>query len=69
MPAPVVSSPKTTAAAISIVVLMAGYVAYEFFMGNPANIEWTAVATGLIGAIGFMFARDNDRSSEDVGIK
>lgn len=69
MPAPVVTSPKTTAAAIASIVLMLGYVAYEWFSGNVANIQWEIVASGLIAAAGFFFARDNDKSSEDVGIK
>lgn len=69
MPAPVITSPKTTAAAIAIIVLMGGYVAYQFFMGYPGDIEWSAVAASLIAAIGFLVARDNNKSSEDVGIK
>ena len=69
MPAPVFSSPKTSLAAVAILVLAAGYVALEVANGNIANIEWTAVASGVIAAIGFFFARDGDKSSEDVGLK
>ena len=65
---PVFSSPKTSLAAVAIIVSIVGYVLYEFTSGNPANIEWTAVVGGLIAAVGFFFARDNNVSSAQLNL-
>jgi len=69
MPLPVFSSPKTSLAAVAIIVTIIGYVLYEFTAGSPANIQWEAVVAGLIAAVGFFFARDNNKTSEAVGLK
>ena len=69
MSAPIFSSPKTSLAAVGIIVAMLGYVAFEIANENMAGIEWSVVITALVTALGFFFARDSDKSSEDVGIK
>ena len=70
MPAPVFSSPKTTWAAIAILISTAGYVIYEVTFGSGLGaVDFAGVIAGLSAAVGFFFARDGDRSSEDVGIK
>lgn len=38
--------------------------------GDPSTVpQWGAFVTAATAALGLVFARDNDRSSEDVGIK
>ena len=70
MPAPIFSSPKTTWAAIAILISTIGYVVYEITYGNGLGaVDFAGVIAGLSAAVGFFFSRDGDKSSEDVGIK
>ncbi len=63
-------SHKTTAMAI-ITALMAILGSVQLLMdGNPdTNPDWGTVAGTLATAIGLLFARDADKSSEDSGAK
>ena len=64
------NSPKTSAAAIALILATVGQVVYLMVDGDPGtNPDWTMAMSSIIAAIGFFFARDNDKSSEDVGIK
>ena len=58
---------KTTSAGIAAIV--GGGVALYFSIHNGTANEATITAsvTGILGGIGLICARDNDKSSEDVG--
>ena len=45
-------------------------IAQPMLDGDPATIpQWGVFGTTVAAAVGLLFARDNDRSSEDVGAK
>lgn len=58
---------KTTSAGIAAIVggLVALYFAYK--NGNLNEATVTTTVTAILGGLGLIFARDNDKSSEDVG--
>jgi uncharacterized membrane protein len=65
-----ISSPRTTWAALAgifaLVFTQLGYI----FDNDPATIvDFGAVIPQFLALIGVIFARDNNKSSEDVGIK
>lgn len=61
---------KTTAMGIlAIIAAIVGAISATID-GNEATIpDWTSVAAALVAGIGLIFARDNNKSSEDVGLK
>jgi len=73
-------SKKTTFAGIALVIGMILVALASLFDGNSAtNPEWANlinalkdigwISAGLAGSLIGLFARDNDKSSEDVGLK
>jgi hypothetical protein len=45
-------------------------VAQPLLDGDPSTVpNWGALGVAVTTALGLLLARDNDRSSEDVGIK
>jgi len=45
-------------------------VAQPILDGDPSTVpQWAAFGTTIAAAVGLLFARDNDKSSEDVGTK
>ena len=45
-------------------------IAQPMLDGDPSTLpQWAAFGTAAAAAVGLLFARDNDRSSEDVGAK
>lgn len=61
---------KTTTAAVLGVVALAATQGAAMLDGDPATVpNWALVVAALPGLVGLFFARDNDRSSEDVGAK
>lgn len=45
-------------------------VAQPILDGDPTtNPQWAVFGTTIAAAVGLLFARDNDKSSEDVGTK
>jgi hypothetical protein len=45
-------------------------VAQPMLDGDPSTApQWTLFGTTIAAGVGLLFARDNDRSSEDVGAK
>ena len=60
---------KTTSAGILMIV---GGVVRAYFAIRSGSFTEEAVmttATTILGGVGLLFARDNDRSSEDVGVE
>lgn len=61
---------KTTAAGIGGIMAVLGSALSAMFDADPTTIpDWTSVIAGVTMAIGLIFARDNDKSSEQVGAK
>ena len=45
-------------------------IAQPILDGDPSTVpQWAAFGTTIAAAVGLLFARDNDKSSEDVGTK
>jgi len=45
-------------------------IAQPMLDADPSTVaQWGAFGTTVAAAVGLLFARDNDRSSEDVGAK
>ena len=61
---------KTTAAGIAAIVAAVALAISHQFDSDPATVaDWSAVITALTAGIGLVLARDNDKSSEQVGAK
>lgn len=59
---------KTTAAGISAIVASVAGALNLLFDGNTlTNPDWTSVIAAITAGIGLLTARDNDKSSTDVG--
>ena len=64
------SSWKTTVMGICTILSILSGVAIAFLDGNAAtNPDWTTAVAGLTTAAGLIFARDNNKTSEDVRAK
>ena len=58
---------KTTASGISAIIAAVAGAAQLMLDNNPAtNPDWTAVIAAVTAGFGLVFARDNDKRSEDV---
>jgi hypothetical protein len=66
----IISSPRTTWAALAgIFALLFTQIGY-IFDNNPATVvDFETVIPQFLALAGVLFARDNNKSSEDVGIK
>lgn len=63
------SSPKTSASAIlGFLVLLFTQIGYNFDADPATSIDFGVIFSGLLMAFGLLKARDNDKSSEDVGL-
>ena len=61
---------KTTVCGVLAVVVAASNAAMAILDSDPAtNPDWAIIAATLMTAIGLFSARDNGKSSEDVGVK
>lgn len=67
---PLWSSPKTTAMGIVQLVAIAGFVVFKLLIVHQeiGEIEVALIFTGFTSALAAIFARDNNKSSEDVGV-
>ena len=64
------SSWKTTACGILAIVVAVGTCLRAMWDNDPATIaDWSVVASSLMAGIGLVVARDNGKTSEDVGAK
>lgn len=62
------SSPKTSAAGIGMILLAVGTVLTAFGdEGGMGQIDWHWVVAEIVGGIGLLMSRDNDRTSEEAG--
>lgn len=62
---------KTTLAGIGALLVLIGSCLKAAFDGDPTTVmpgEGEIIATVIV-AVGLLFGRDNDKSSEDVGTK
>lgn len=61
---------KTTVAGIAAIIAAIALAISNEFDSDPATIaDWGVVLATVIAGVGLLFARDNDKSSEDVGAK
>jgi hypothetical protein len=61
---------KTTALGILTVLGALSAAGLALLDGDPETVpNWTAVGTAITAGVGLIFARDNDRRSEDVGAR
>lgn len=61
---------KTSAAGIAAIVVAVGGAVQLLTDGNPnTNPDYNALVAALAAGIGLLFSRDNDKSSEEVGVK
>lgn len=61
---------KTTLAGIAAIIGAIALAISHQFDADPTTIaDWGAVFTVVAAGVGLLFARDNNRSSEEVGAK
>jgi hypothetical protein len=61
---------KTTVAGIAAIVAAIALAVTHQFDADPTTVaDWSTVITALTAGIGLVLARDNDKSSEQVGAK
>lgn len=63
-------SPLPKVAAAAAIVGAIAFAVKAQFDGDPTTeVDWKALYTAIAAGIGLLFARQNNASSEDVGIK
>ena len=61
---------KTTVAGVAAIISTIGLALKAIFDGDPSTVvNWNVFVTSLVSGIGLIMARDNNKSSEDVGVK
>ena len=61
---------KTSAAGIGAILVALGSALSATFDADPVTVpDWGALVAAIIAGIGLLAARDNDKSSEEVGAK
>ncbi len=59
---------KTTLAGIAALIAAIALAIAHQFDSDPATVaDWSAVIAAITAGVGLLLARDNDKSSEDVG--
>lgn len=63
-------NPRTTIAALGILLSVAGGAVQALTDNDPmTNPDWAAITAAVAGAVGLLFARDSNKTSEQVGAK
>jgi hypothetical protein len=61
---------KTSAAGIGAILVALGSALSATFDADPVTVpDWGALVAAIIAGVGLLAARDNDKSSEQVGAK
>ena len=61
---------KTTVAGVAAIIAAIALAISHQFDSDPTTVaDWSAVITALTAGVGLVLARDNDKSSEKVGVK
>lgn len=61
-------NPRTSIAGIGALLVAIGGALGAIFDGDPlTNPDWTAVVAAVTVAVGLIFARDSNKTSEQVG--
>jgi len=61
---------KTSGAGIGAILVAVGSALTAVTDGNPATVpDWGSVIAAVMAGLGLLFARDNNVSSEEAGIK
>lgn len=61
---------KTTLAGVGLILTSLGQVMTASFDSDPmTNPQWEVLIAAVIAGVGLFMARDNNKSSEDVGAK
>lgn len=64
------NSSRTTWLGISSILTALGLAGNLYFDGDPKTMpDWNLVIPQILAGVGLVMARDNNKSSEDVGIK
>mgnify|MGYP001608007637 CR=1 FL=1 len=65
-----VNSIKTTVLGVCSILAAVGGAGMALLDGNAAtNVDWPTLIAAITAGVGLIAARDNDKSSEDVGVK
>ena len=61
---------KTSAAGVGAILVALGSALSATFDADPVTVpDWGALVAAIIAGVGLLAARDNDKSSEQVGAK
>lgn len=61
---------KTTTCGVLAIVIAVASALKAMWDGDPATVaDWGVVGASVLAGIGLFASRDNDKSSEDVGVK
>jgi uncharacterized membrane protein YhiD involved in acid resistance len=61
---------KTSAAGVGAILVALGSALSATFDADPVTVpDWGALVAAIIAGVGLIAARDNDKSSEEVGAK
>jgi uncharacterized membrane protein YhiD involved in acid resistance len=61
---------KTSAAGIGAILVALGSALSATFDADPVTVpDWGALVAAIIAGVGLLAARDNDKSSEEVGAR
>jgi hypothetical protein len=61
---------KTSAAGVGAILVALGSALSATFDADPVTVpDWGALVAAIIAGVGLLAARDNDKSSEEVGAK
>lgn len=68
----ITKNPKTTGGAVVALILIVASVLFGVFESGLASLgshDWPTLLASVAAAVGLLFSRDSDKSSEAVGAK